>query len=773
LSIEPLTGPWADRLTRPTEGTLPRAGYGRLPWVAAIALSAFVLFTLEFWAGRMLLPAFGGSPGVWATALAFFATLLFLGYLYAHLLATRVSRSRAGVIHTAVCALAVAAAVLAPQDMAALRVAGMAEALNVLLALLIVVGAPAFLLTTTTPLLSAWYATRARDPWWLFAASNAASLAALIAYPALIEPLVGLSTQHVGLVAGLALFSALVVALVLETRRSPAATSPAAVEAGQRADDARVTPAPLTLTRQALWLLAAFVPAGLLAATTNFLTTDLVAAPLLWVGPLAIYLASFVVAFSERGRRWLRFIAPLVPGAATLLWIPYVAPLNWPVVALLIVVLGSFAVLATALHGRLALDRPSSEHLTRFYLVVAAGGMLATAFVALAAPVIFPDVYEYPLLIVGGLVVLAMMHRRLSGRRVPSSTAPSMPEPSLVGGMLASAVALLARLLPYLSVAGLLIVLSGGELPAGALLLLVVGALFVAAASTPWLAVGAVSIAIVAALSLVGPGVGQQELFKARSFFGVTEVQQSDSGVALYSGTTLHGLQLPGERRLTPTTYYSRPGPLGDVFADLHARVPGGVNVGVVGLGAGTAAVYAEPGDSMTFFEIDPLVIEVAQDARYFTFLAEARGEMAIVPGDGRLSLDAAPPGSFDLLVVDAFSSDVVPPHLLTQEALRVYVRAIRPGGVVALHVSNRYYDLPLAVAATARQLGLEVRLRGHEPDDEQQLYHGATASKWTIVGRAADVARFDGRGWRVVEGADVVLTDDFPDLMRVLHGLR
>ncbi|CAN5603643.1 fused MFS/spermidine synthase [soil metagenome] len=738
--------------------------------MAAIALSAFVLFTLEFWAGRMLLPAFGGSPGVWATALAFFSTLLFLGYLYAHLLATRVTRQRAGAIHLSVAVLAVVAAALAPQEIAALLVPGLPEALNVLLVLLVVVGAPAFLLTTTTPLLSAWYATRARDPWWLFAASNAASLTALLAYPVLIEPLVGLSTQHVGLVAGLALFGALLVALVLETRRSPAAMALVSMDGSQpanaRHDEAEAADAPLTLTRQALWLLAAFVPAGLLVAATTFLTTDLVAAPLLWVGPLAIYLASFVVAFSRRGRGLLRFIFPLVPGAATLLWIPYVAPLDWPVVALLFVILGSFAVLATALHGRLALDRPANRQLTRFYLLVAAGGMLATAFVALAAPVVFPDVYEYPLLITGGLVVLALMHRRVAPQPRPGTR-------RLAAVLRRQAPSLLGRLGPYLLAAVLLSALSGGGLPAGALALLALGAFFVAVAYTPWLAVGAVSIGLVAALSIGGPGASQQELFKGRSFFGVTEVRRTEGAVQLYSGTTLHGIQLVGEGRLDPTTYYSRPGPLGDVFADLHAGVPGGVSVGVVGLGAGTAAAYLEPGDRMTFFEIDPLVIAIAQDERYFSFLAHARGEVEIVPGDGRLSLAAAPAGSFDLLVVDAFSSDVVPPHLLTREALSAYIAATRPGGVVALHVSNRFYDLPLAVAATARELGLDARVRSHTPGDEQELESWATPSVWTIIGPAAGVARFDVHGWRRVEGATVILSDDFPDLMRVLHGLR
>ncbi|HWH36926.1 MAG TPA: fused MFS/spermidine synthase [Candidatus Limnocylindrales bacterium] len=741
-----------------------------------------MLFTLEFWTGRMLLPAFGGSPGVWATALAFFAALLFVGYLYAHLLASRVQRSRAGPLHVAVALAALAAVTLAPQDIAAMRIAGLPEAVNVLLVLLAVAGAPAFLLTTTTPLLSAWYAGRGRDPWWLFAASNAASLAALLAYPLLIEPLIGLSTQHIALVAGIALFAVLLAGLALEGRRTRAAAAPPGHEIDGQAPPPTASGAvPLTWNRQALWLMAAFVPAGLLAATTTFLTTDLVAAPLLWVGPLGIYLASFVVAFSARGRRALRFVFVLVPGAATLLLIPYVAPLNWPVLGLLVVVLGSFAVLATALHGRLALDRPGAGQLTRFYLIVAAGGMLATAFVGLAAPVVFPDVYEFPLLIACGLTVLALMH----SRGQPASAQPANaathrrrgPYRERAAGatrsrLRSAVVALAARIIPYLAIAGLLLALAGGALPAGALVLLAAGVLFVAVSSTPWLTAGAISIALVAALAVSGPAAGQQQLFQGRSFFGVTEVRRAPGAVQLYSGTTLHGLQMTGRQRLNATTYYSPVGPLGDVFAELRQRVAGPASVGVVGLGAGTAATYIAPGDRMTFYEIDPLVIEIAHDMRYFTFLAEARGVVSVVPGDGRLSLATAPAGAYDLVVIDAFSSDVVPPHLLTREAFATYLSSVGPGGIVALHVSNRFYDLPLAVAATARDLGLEAMVRSHSPTEHEEQEYRATASTWAVIGQREDVARFESAGWQAIQPANAVLTDDFPDLMRVLRAL-
>jgi SAM-dependent methyltransferase len=668
-----------------------QAKEGRALSLAAISLSAFLLFSIELLAGRLVLPAFGGTPGVWATTLSFFTAVLFLAYVYAHLVATRLSPRAGGRLHLGVATLALAALAVAPSQVASLRHPGLAEPLNVLLAQAVLVGGPAFLLGSTTPLLSAWYARGGGDPWWFYAASNAASLAGLLAYPLIIEPRLGLGVQRTAVAIGVAAFVLLIGAVVLRATRA----SPASVRGeGPPA-------ASLTIRRQAAWLIAAFVPAGLLAATTNFITTDLVSAPLLWVGPLGIYLASFVVAFSHRGRRILPTIDLLLPVAAMLLFFPFVVDTSgaqpW---ILLTSELGAFWIVATGIHGRLARDRPDERHLTRFYLVLSAGGMLATAFVALLAPVIFRTIYEYPILILMGLAVPIMLSR--SRRRTLSE---------LVG------------------------------------------------------------ISVIISLLVAWALTTRDPYLQRRSFFGVIRLDTNGVITSEYSGSTLHGVQFLDARRREPTTYYVRLGPLGDAFADLRARLPRAY-VGVVGLGVGTAAAYARPGDTFAFFEINPTVVEIAENPSYLTYLSDSPVKPRIVLGDARLSLAAEPAGSLDLLVMDAFSSDAVPAHLLTRQAMAVYLRVMRPGGLILFHLSNRFYDLPPPVAATAASLGLDAAVRFYEPSSAEATRIAAQVSIWLAVGQPLDVQRLRSLGsWGDVrDSAGPVLTDDYADLLRVLR---
>ena len=698
------------------------------------------MFTLELLAGRVVLPVFGGAPGVWATALCFFTAMLFVGYSYAHVLVTRLDARRASMVHLIVAAAMVVATFLGPTSATHLRDANMPEALNVLLALLVICGPPSFLLASTTPLLSAWFAGEARDAWWLYAASNAASLLALIAYPFVLEPFMPLSVQWVALRFGLLAFVA-VLTFIVFSRRSDAAAHLAAALPKTRA---------LGWRRVARWLFLAFVPAGLLTATTSFLTTDLVSAPLIWIGPLAIYLASFVVAFSERGRRVLPVVDRLVPAAATLLWLPYVAPVGWPVVPLVVIVLGSFAVLATAVHGRLAQSRPESEHLTHFYLLLSLAGVIATALVGVGAPMLLPDIYEFPALLVLALVALAMAGRTTVG--------------DVLRKPLVAAREVVARLIPYVAV-GALLVLFTGTADAGVMALLTLGGMVVVFALTPRILVPMTIVAMLAALVALSAMPGATELFIGRSFFGVSKVVNVDGQQRLYSGTTLHGVQFTDARSADPTTYYAAASPLGDVFAELRTR-SAAADIGVVGLGAGVVAAYAETADRLTYFEIDPLVVQLASDPHYFSYLTDSPAQIEIVLGDGRLTLADEPAASFDVLVLDAFSSDSVPPHLLTAEAIASYLRVLRPGGVLAFNLSNRYYDLAPAVAATARSLGFEAQVRAFEPSAEQVARHAVTASVWLVIATNG----FDVAGWSVVTQPGPVLTDDYPDLQRVLR---
>ena len=735
----------ADYRPAPTLALNPAAILGQPLFISSIGLSAFLLFTLELLSGRLVLPVFGGTPAVWTTALCFFTGVVFVGYLYAHVVVTRLGQRRGGVLHLVVAALVVVATILAPTDLGALRVPEMPEAINVLLVLTLIAGAPAFLLATTSPLLSAWFAGRGGDPWWLYAASNAASLVGLLAYPFIIEPTIPLSGQRVLLVMTLILFVVTLVAVVAGGRRTPPAVDRPSVADAPR----------LARRRQVLWLIAAIIPAGLLSATTTYLATDLVSAPLLWVGPLAIYLASFVVAFSARGRRILPIVERLVPAAATLMWIPYVIPGNWPVVVLIPFLLASYAVIAIAVHGRLALDRPDEAHLTGFYLIVSLGGLLATAFVALLAPLIFSSVYEYPVLLVAGLAVMAVLpgpSQRLSGAGI--------------GRMLREAG---LRLVPYLLIGAVLVVVAALDASTEDIVIVIVfglGTLVIAISASARILVVASTVAIVALVALGSAN----PLVRVRTFFGVIEVRESYEGVARaeFSGTTLHGLQFLDARQYEPTTYYVRAGPLGDAVTDMRERLPNGAHIGVVGLGAGTVAAYERPVDQVTFFEIDQAIVDLARDTRHFKYLANAPNPPSIILGDARLSMADVPPATFDLLVLDAFSSDAVPAHLLTREAMQTYMRAMRPGGVIAFHLSNRYYDLVPAVASTARSTGLAAIGLSYVPGAERIDLLAARSSSWVVVGRQRDVARFVAKGW--TEPFDgPVLTDDFSDILRLL----
>jgi hypothetical protein len=783
-----MTTPTARGVSRPRLGTLAIYGTG-------IGLSAFLLFSVEPLVGRLALPVFGGVPAAWATVLAFFQGVLLLGYLYGHVSVTRLGLRWGALVHVVVAFLGFALLLAAPADWATLRDPSIAPGINLLLILAVAVGPAAFLLTATTPLLSAWYAAvrdaetpGAVDPYWLYALSNGASLAALLAYPLLIEPALGLAAQRAVWTAGIGIFVLVVVAAALRVRHAaippaaPATAMPAAPDVAApdvaapdtlaAADKAADTAADRIGTRRRLrWFVLAAIPTGLLTAVTTFIATDLVSAPLLWVGPLALYLASFVVAFSGRGGTLVRWATICTPAAATLLWVPIGSGGVWPIVPLVAVELGGYAVVATALHGRLAADRPAARHLTEFYLVLALAGVLAGGFVALVAPAIFPDVWEYPLLV--GFAVAAFVLTAPATARAVRERPSSLLGQAFDFGPFVTGVR--GRFLPYLVVAVLLALTLVGQGPLAieaGLRWLLVGGVVLLLGGVPRFFALSTAVVLVLAVLVLPPA----PIFRDRSFFGVTIVLPSPDGerLEILNGTTLHGVQyLDAARRDRPATYYVEDGPVGDVFRrlrELPASSSTGRSVGVVGLGAGGLAAYAQPGDRWTFFEIDPVVVRVAEDPAYFTYLRDAPARPEVVVGDGRLELEQVADGTHDLLVLDAFSSDAIPVHLLTVEALRDAMRTVAPGGLMAVHVSNRYYDLGPAVAAAARDLGLTALRRVYAPTPAGEEM-GATGSIWMVLARdPALLAPLADEGWRplAVEGI-APITDDRPDILRFL----
>jgi SAM-dependent methyltransferase len=733
----------------------------------AIGLSACLLFTLEPMVGLRLLPLLGGAPSVWATALAFFQVVLLLGYLYAHVSVTRLGRL-GPVVHLVLAGAAMAALLVAPAT-ADLHFESLHPVVAVLATLTIAVGLPTFLLCSTTPLLSAWLTTvlsswsgrsdapgRA-DPYRLYVVSNAGSLLALLAYPLVVEPGIGLAAQRVvwAVFFGL-LVASLAVAGFVRVWLSEPGRGLAAGAGRSTAESARER---IAVRRVAVWLLLAAVPCGLLSAVTNFITADLVAAPLLWVGPLGIYLATFIVAFSARGRRTVAAATKLAPAMATLLWIPYLYPALWPTVPLLALELMGFGVVALTLHGRLAGDRPDPAHLTLFYLVMSAGGVVGGSFVGFLAPVIFPAIWEYPILLVAALAAVPIVAASAGTAAAAGAAARRQfnLRPLLTGARM--------RLIPFLVIG------AACSLP------IAISRPVEMVAVLPWLGVGAAVLLVGAQPKFLATTTGMvlavivlvqplQPIYQVRDFFGVSEVTRDKTMTVLWHGTTTHGSQwVDADERQDPTGYYHRLGPLGDVMAVAQARGPQAI--GVTGLGSGTIAAYERPSDHMTFLEIDPAVVRIAEDPSLFTYLSDAPNRPTIVVGDARLELRNVPDASYDLLILDAFSGDSIPTHLLSVEALRDDLRVLKPGGFLLIHVSNRYYDLAPAVVAGAQRLGLVTTSRRFDPT-KTEADEGALASQWVVASVSPEtIAPLAARGWTPIAAAAQPITDDFPDVLR------
>lgn len=694
-------------------------------FVAVIFAGSFLLFLIQPMVARLALPRLGGAPNVWNSAMVVFQTLLLGGYLYAHLLA-RMSLPRQAAIHLALLALS---ALTLPIALA--KLPPPAQGWEVLWApalFLLTIGPVFFTLSAQSSLMQRWFAAapEAGDPYSLYGASNLGSFAGLLAYPFLLEPLLPLQAQS-GLWTGGYLLLILLVALAAASRLKSggAATAEHAwLAAGQRPGTRDVL----------LWLALAAVPSGLMLSTTTLLTTDIMAMPLLWIIPLGLYLVSFTFAFSERGAMAavLTRYAPV-----TLLFISSLAMASGGqsnVVAAYAMV-GLLFVLSVALHARLYATRPDPRHLTYFYFVIAAGGALGGTFTALLAPVLFDWIYEHAILLL--------------------------------------AAALLLRQRPFIAAFGSYLARAGRRrhaLAAGAVLLaaLLALALWDAAAANR----GLEKLALVCAMSFIGIAViGVRWAFAAivalimlgntgiatlessfegkrdRSYFGVYSVEEVAGGRMrqLSHGTTIHGSQwLDPARRREPTSYYGHSAGIG--IALDHAEPD--ASIGIVGLGAGTLACYRKPRQDWTFFEIDARILRYSRDGT-FTFLADCAPHAKVVIGDARLELAKQPAKRFDILAIDAFSSDSIPLHLLTEEAFEIYGAALDPEGLLLVHVSNRFFDLRPMMSALAAAGGWHAAQRF----DSEELAEGTSPSLWIAFARSEErLSRLEQSGdypWR------------------------
>ena len=574
-----------------------------------IGWSAFLLFWVEPLVGQLVLPTFGGAPAVWATVLVFFQAVLLLGYLYGHASIVWLGPRRGAAVHIGLALAALAWLLVASLRTADIQPTSLPASIDVLRILALTVGPPVFVLTTTTPLVSAWFAALARQPRsrpvlavrpverWL--APRPARLPVPHRPPVRAgRPAGGVGGRVRAVVRRARRRGGDLGPRSVGTRRGAASHHGADPRPGGRSRRAQTADAAgpdraIGWGRRARWILLAAVPSGLLAAVTTFIATDLISAPLLWVGPLALYLLSFIVAFSARGRRLVPYAVAVAPAAVTLLWVPFGSAGGWPLLVLIGLEWGGLAIVAIALHGRLAQDRPAAAHLTEFYLVQSVGGVLGGAFVALVAPQLFPGVWEYPILLTGALVALAATvpaAARAAGAAAPPARRRFFLSPFLAGAR--------ARLIPYIAIAavvvGVMVVQQSIALPI-ALRWIGVGAAILAVGGPPGFLAAATGLTLAVAVLVIPNITPSPTLLQARSFFGVTAVIQGSPGDpwrVLMHGTTVHGSQStdPALRR-TPTGYYARPGPIGDVFTVLDAARPG-ASIGLVGLGSGTLAAY-------------------------------------------------------------------------------------------------------------------------------------------------------------------------------------
>ena len=724
-------------------------------YVATLFVSALLLFAVQPMFTKMVLPRLGGSPSVWSVAMVAFQTFLFAGYAYAHLVCRSLKPAQAAVVHLAFLSLV---ALTLPLGVASGFSVPPADHVMLWLVGLFAfsIGVPFVALSATAPLLQHWFVAtghpQAKNPYVLYAASNLGSFCALLAYPFAIEPFLTLRTQTLLWSLGFSLL-----ALCIGAAACFAATGTAFIHTAAEGERP-------TWRQRAAWPLLTAIPAGLCIAVTSFIATDLAAAPFLWVVPLALYLLTFVAVFRDR---------PWISHALVLRLLPYVlAPLAISVfgsgktywLANVLLNLTAFTLIALACHGEAYRLRPAAKRLTEFYLWTSFGGVLGGVFAGIAAPHLFNYTYEYPILIVAALAVLPGLFAG-GARHFIREAAP---------GLIAAAVALTLWLV------------TSARLPLAAeqpmqVALVALVALMLFQAKRPARFAGLVVFAFLLT-GLWQPGLGR--VVTVRSFFGVHQVVDTADGThrLLFNGTTIHGAEriraeagqlLPA--RPEPLTYYYFGGPISEAIeagrGAQHHLDQVLSQVAVVGLGTGSLACHRREGEHWTFFEIDPEVIRIARDPRNFHFLSACAPDEPIVLGDARLTLSASSE-RYDLIMLDAFSSDAIPVHLLTREALGMYVERLTPHGVIAFHVSNRNMELASVVAAFGKAEGLAAYDKLDDQVSDFIKDYRANAEVVVLARNAADLGDLPSwRGWRKLDPTPGVAewTDDYSDILRAI----
>jgi hypothetical protein len=727
-------------------------------FAGAIFLSAALLFAVQPMFTKMVLPKLGGSPSVWSVAMVFFQAVLLAGYAYAHALTKYLPGKRSVIVHLVVMAAATLFLPLAIATWWSRPPADATAAIWLLGLFAVSIGLPFFALSANGPLLQAWFARTdhpsAANPYFLYAASNIGSFLALLSYPFVMEPLSTLGQQTRGW-AVLFLVLILLIAwcgmLMLRSPRSDAQT-----------EQATSGPAP-TWQNAARWVALAAIPSALLISVTSHISTDIAAAPFMWVIPLALYLATFVIVFSTRPvlrHDWMVAVEPMFIVALVGIM---VFDIRQYVLALLGLNVAAFFVITMVCHGELSRSRPAAQHLTAFYMWMSAGGVIGGIFAGLIAPNVFSSVVEYP-----ALIVLAILCR--PGLEMPTDTRTRLLW--LAAAAVVAVVAFPGLTERYVTdektfnwtIGAMLIVaglVSREPLPFGA---------------------------VIAVVFIIGTAYRPDSEVREtmRSFFGVHKITETADGryrVFLH-GTTIHGAERLRDDAGEPIvgkppmiTYYHQNSPMGVTVKAVRARIGGPIKVAVVGLGTGTFACFSEPGDSFKFYEIDASVEKLARDDTRFHYIKECAPSVPVVLGDARLTL-AESSDQYDLMVLDAFSSDAIPIHLMTREAMATYLSKLAPGGIVIMHVSNRHMELASVVAGIAHANGMVSRVNNRAArDDEDDAKYIFTS---TVVISAREEKDFgellEDRDWNVIEvdAGQRIWTDNYSNVVgAIIRNLR
>lgn len=708
-----------------------------------LLLSAFLLFGIQPLFGKMILPLLGGAPAVWNTAMVFFQAMLLAGYGYAHLSARYLPMKAQAVLHFVllmifvfVLPISIPAGWEPPSN-------GINPAFWQLCLMTVVVGGPFFVLSGSAPLFQHWFARTdhkdAHNPYFLYAASNLGSMTALLTYPFITEPLLTLPQQSTTWAGGYVLLMAMVVLCAALVWRK------VGHEEHTQADSA---PAPSWRMR-GYWLLLALIPSSLMLGVTSYVTTDLAAVPLLWIMPLALYVGTFIIVFARSFRLPMNKVMILHAALLTLALVSFAHPVLPGKLWLIPVHLSLFFVSALICHQAMADARPPAARLTEFYLIMSLGGVLGGILNALIAPVVFLLPVEY------AVALAAVCYVRYAGRKESFRTDLDENWWAVAGAVVFCLFTLFlagqqnALIICIVSVSVFLMYLSGRRWSFA----VAVTALLVLYPGFNWLTIGNL-------------------LFIERNFFGVSRVYDTPDGkVRMYlHGMTNHGAQmlLPGYRT-TPITYFYPGASMGDVFGVLDQK-PFPQNIAILGLGIGSLVCYPHEGRHFDLFEIDPVVKRIAENKALFTFLSDCGSPHDIILGDGRLQIDKMPDASYDAIFLDAFSSDNIPVHIITREAFEIYLRKLKPGGIIVSNISNNFLNLAPVLNALAQDLNLQAVFKisiGQEVD--KTGVEDASSIFAVLSRRGEDLGALpQTTGWREFRGAERprVWTDDYASIV-------